>query len=263
MGIFGWSYPPGCSGPPEDEYPEQPCPMCAQNVDKCECPECPECGDVGNPSCYMGDKKHAEWPDRGDKVSCLADFLMQRFGAIETPHYAGRCLYKYVDCGPWTVFLVHGIEATDDRPWVPDGVYYEDKEAGDYIYHCYGIKVGSIVEGSDVEVGPFEMVFPFSMEKFWKAVDEINEEAKFYWERDNSQWFLVISPKGKEYYGHETWGDITWDCHPKPRFHKEIEKDIFAFLEEGDLKCYGDGSKTDPLSRKGWSIRGWINDTTF
>ena len=29
MSIFGWSYPPGCSGPPEDiELPET-CPVCA------------------------------------------------------------------------------------------------------------------------------------------------------------------------------------------------------------------------------------------
>ena len=24
MGLFGWSYPPGCSGPPDDSYPEYP-----------------------------------------------------------------------------------------------------------------------------------------------------------------------------------------------------------------------------------------------
>ena len=48
--IFGWSYPPGCSGPP-DEY-EGPCFACGQFIDNCICPECPECGEVGNPSCY-------------------------------------------------------------------------------------------------------------------------------------------------------------------------------------------------------------------
>lgn len=34
MGKFGWSYPPGCDGPPEPEYPE---------FDN----ECPECGGEG------------------------------------------------------------------------------------------------------------------------------------------------------------------------------------------------------------------------
>lgn len=38
-GIFGWSYPPGCSGPPDDG-PEPPCQMCGEYEDKCKCPEC-------------------------------------------------------------------------------------------------------------------------------------------------------------------------------------------------------------------------------
>ena len=51
MGIFGWSYPPGCSGPPD--YGDYPCPVCGgKNDDDCICPECQECGDFGNPECY-------------------------------------------------------------------------------------------------------------------------------------------------------------------------------------------------------------------
>lgn len=47
---FGWSYPPGCSGPPEHD---ESCQVCgAYDVDQCVCPECPECGGVGDPSCY-------------------------------------------------------------------------------------------------------------------------------------------------------------------------------------------------------------------
>lgn len=49
MGIFGWSYPPGCSGPPDDDGP---CEVCGKHIDDCICPECATCGDVGNPHCY-------------------------------------------------------------------------------------------------------------------------------------------------------------------------------------------------------------------
>lgn len=51
MGIFGWSYPPGCSGPPEEPAI---CQVCLGNVDRdeCICPECPACGEFGNPDCY-------------------------------------------------------------------------------------------------------------------------------------------------------------------------------------------------------------------
>jgi hypothetical protein len=45
MGIFGWSYPPGCSGPPEEAEP--PCPRCGESPYRCACAPCGECGDAG------------------------------------------------------------------------------------------------------------------------------------------------------------------------------------------------------------------------
>lgn len=44
-GIFGWSYPPGCSGPPDCD--DEPCVLCGKFDDKCECKPCPTCGDYG------------------------------------------------------------------------------------------------------------------------------------------------------------------------------------------------------------------------
>lgn len=51
MGKFGWSYPPGCSGPPDDG--DDICIVCGKTVDDCICPECPECGTAGDPACYQ------------------------------------------------------------------------------------------------------------------------------------------------------------------------------------------------------------------
>lgn len=50
--IFGWSYPPGCSGTPYDED-DGPCEVCGLEVCECICPECDVCGEVGDPHCYM------------------------------------------------------------------------------------------------------------------------------------------------------------------------------------------------------------------
>lgn len=47
--VFGWSYPPGCSGPPDYDGP---CDVCGQNFDNCICPECPICEVYGDPDCY-------------------------------------------------------------------------------------------------------------------------------------------------------------------------------------------------------------------
>jgi hypothetical protein len=52
MSVFGWSYPPGCSGPPEDDRDCEGCPVCYQPEDKCVCRVCPGCECVGDPSCY-------------------------------------------------------------------------------------------------------------------------------------------------------------------------------------------------------------------
>jgi hypothetical protein len=49
MSKFGWSYPPGCSGPPDED---SPCAVCCKSDDACVCPECPTCGSVGDPRCY-------------------------------------------------------------------------------------------------------------------------------------------------------------------------------------------------------------------
>lgn len=51
MGVFGGSYPPGCSGPPEADFT---CGVCGrdQELGQCICPECPECGAQGDPECY-------------------------------------------------------------------------------------------------------------------------------------------------------------------------------------------------------------------
>lgn len=31
-GIFGWSYPPGCSGPPDDDYDDSICAWCGKKL---------------------------------------------------------------------------------------------------------------------------------------------------------------------------------------------------------------------------------------
>jgi len=50
MADFGWSYPPGCSGPPDE--PED-CDVCgALDLTLCVCRVCRTCGAAGDPSCY-------------------------------------------------------------------------------------------------------------------------------------------------------------------------------------------------------------------
>lgn len=91
---------------------------------------------------------------------------------------------------------------------------------------CVGIQFGSIVEGSDANSGPFDHMFPFNSMDFSLDEKTMERETSFYWERDNSQWYCVRTPR-TEYYLHNTWGEIKWDGDkPSPALRKKIE----AFL---------------------------------
>lgn len=54
-----------------------------------------------------------------------------------------------------------------------------------------GVGVNSHVCGSDVEVEIREFVFPFDSDEFEAAVQDVVNEADFYYERDNSRYFRI------------------------------------------------------------------------
>jgi len=89
----------------------------------------------------------------------------------------GRALYRDTDCGPWVRFLRKG-----NSP-----IYYEDAEAHHPIALCIGIEIGSIVEGSDVEIGPVTLMFPFSSKKLRKTIQWVNDEAVAAWLEANAE----------------------------------------------------------------------------
>jgi hypothetical protein len=149
--------------------------------------------------------------DKASKASYagLRDLLEKR--GYGTPHELGRTLYKYIDCGPWTVFIVPGI---------PKGsVYYEDAKASElnWLEKCTGLRIGSIVEGSDVEVGPETLLFPFTEKDLDRVVSAINEEASFYWERDNSRYFTVLDKSGEPLFSAQ-W--VEFADQPTGNFKK-------------------------------------------
>lgn len=119
----------------------------------------------------------------------LSDLLAAH--GSETPHALGRALYKAIDCGPWLSFqFEHGA------------LYYEDAEAhaspeiladNPDFGSSVSVSIGSIVEGSDAEVGPYILTFPFSSQEWDDRVKQVNDEAVAYWHRDNCTWGEVIS----------------------------------------------------------------------
>lgn len=88
----------------------------------------------------------------------------------------GHRLYKSTACGPW-------VKAISRRY---GEIYYEKPEARDpsapWLDDCVGILIGSIVEGSDAEVSPLELLFPFTQEQFEHAVNDVDAEADRLWQ---------------------------------------------------------------------------------
>ncbi len=66
-------------------------------------------------------------------------------------------------------------------------VYYNSDEANAMIPNCVGVAIGSIVEGSDAEVGPKELRFPFTAKQLDEAVQAVNSEASELWHEANDE----------------------------------------------------------------------------
>jgi len=102
----------------------------------------------------------------------------------EGPSGWAKSVYKGTDCGAW-------IRVEHDT-----------------------VELGSIVEGSDVEAGPTSLEWPFTADQFWGALQEVESEAAFYWDRDNSRDYKIIfTPQNKPasvHFLHETWGEYEW-----------------------------------------------------
>ena len=70
-----------------------------------------------------------------------------------------RAIYKVTECG------AH-LSLTDDKK---------------------GVFIGSIVEGSDVEINADPLTFPFDSEEFWNTVRWVNDEACAEWHIANEE----------------------------------------------------------------------------
>ena len=93
------------------------------------------------------------------KVIKNIDDLCELFGLerLEGPERLKKAIYKYTDCGAWVEFLP------------------ENK----------GIKMGSIVEGSDVEIPGRDLLFPFTEDDWDEFVGTLEEEADHEWRMAN------------------------------------------------------------------------------
>jgi len=118
-----------------------------------------------------------------------------------------------------------------------------------------GVSVSSIVEGSDVEVEGEKFTEPFTVEEFWAAVEAVDKEADFYWQRDNSRWFFIEGLHTANL--KETWGELTWTEDEGDEIPEEDKQMIEEFLSMNYFQYDA------PAYIGGYSITQWENNSTY
>jgi hypothetical protein len=186
----------------------------------------------------------------------------------DEPHRLNRSIYKYgTDCGascslyyPDGWALHNGAESATKISkiggWLNKKSITWEKPGKPIAF-----SIQTIVEGSDVEVDGEQMEFgQVTKDDLDTWVKEMEAQAKFYWERDNYNWFNLISPRGTHYPFHQTWDGFVWDgCKPRKRVRDAIEA---FFNREGDRVVTYDVILEVP-GLKHWKLVEWLNDTIW
>jgi hypothetical protein len=97
-------------------------------------------------------RKHFKGPIDALVKAMLAESLK------EVEERISRRLYKDTECGAWLSFIL------SDKP-------------SQYPNTAIGINIGSVVEGSDVEVGPYTAYFPFAAQQLDDIIEQVEREV--------------------------------------------------------------------------------------
>ena len=108
------------------------------------------------------------------KVNNMYEFMRERGFNEESVEDVERNVYKYTSCGAWFSF-----EGRSNGGWDHWG---EVQLIDDPLYNSEGkVTVGSIVEGVDYGTEEHTLQFPFTLEEFDQALDEVEKEAEYIW----------------------------------------------------------------------------------
>jgi hypothetical protein len=128
---------------------EGPCEVCHRDTASCECPECPECGEHGNPKCAINQWK-PDTPIRN--INDLATMIGTSVEGIK------KALYKGTDCG----------------------IIFAEKDFNT-------VTVCGYAEGADAECMDHDLVYPFTADEFWTAVQQADDEGCEMWHEWNDE----------------------------------------------------------------------------
>jgi hypothetical protein len=180
-----------------------------------------------------------------------------------------RRIYKGTGCGPSIGFQIASPDNDPFWSYCDDlgklGLLEEMKAKGQVVV---GISVSSIVEGSDAEVSGDTLHGAATKKQFWQLLENVDKEASFLWERDNSDWYCLKSPEDEKWSFQNTSGEIKWNDDEDDMPPKEIVAAVEKFIDDGGNMTWDGswGSKTHkydeyfPLANTDWTVCEYIND---
>jgi hypothetical protein len=165
-------------------------------------------------------------------------------------------IYKGTDCG------------ASISVCTPDGKWHHN--GGDWtgIKEITGFTIQTIVEGSDVEINSSTFELPVTVAEVEAWMDDMEKQASFYWERDNSTHYLI--QKGDDdvlRFRMEAWDDEPKDVWlidtdtVAPEHIALAKKAVEAYWAEGNELDLGNGMRkvsTDvriPVPGTGYTVR--------
>ena len=139
---------------PYDDFDDELCIVCGMelNLENIVTGEEPEDEGFCCEECREGFNNRV--PGKRYVLPCIRpmwNFLNTELGREGAEGWS-KSLYKGTACGAWLALLDHQT-----------------------------IQVGSIVEGSEYEVDPNDLVWPFTREQFWDTVQDIEDQCQEIW----------------------------------------------------------------------------------
>ena len=97
-------------------------------------------------------------------------------------HKPIKCIEDLFLCVGVMVEGKHGeVDYDRSMAYLEKTIYKGTVCGASFSHHGDMVVVGSIIEGVDYDTKSHELVFPFSEDSFWRALDDVEQEAADIW----------------------------------------------------------------------------------
>ena len=124
-----------------------------------------------------------------------------------------------------------------------------------------GFTIQTIVEGSDVNVDSDEFMVPVKTSEINKWVQHMEEEASFYWKRDNNMHLRIKGPNDVVLYCDYGWNGNLEDMSEEELFTEELKTAIIQLVN--DQVNFQNNTEYKLPGHKGWIVESFISDLVF